>query len=131
MVNSDIVHSKAGWSPKKIYEITVAEMVERRRGRIELMEILNRRISRVKRTPARGALNMPATAPAAPHPRRIVIFLYDRFMYLATFEPIAAPVYTIGASAPTDPPNPIVTDEASIEDHMLWGLILDSFLETA
>ena len=55
IVNADIVHSKAGWSPKKIYDITVAEIVESNRGRIELMEMLKRRISRVKSTPASGA----------------------------------------------------------------------------
>ena len=47
------------------------------------------------------------------------------------FEPIAAPVYTIGASAPTDPPKPMVKEEVSTEDQVLWGLILDSFLDTA
>ena len=34
-------------------------------------------------------------------------------------------------SAPTDPPNPIVTEEARIDDHMLCGRIFDSFLDTA
>ena len=126
-----MVHSNGGWLPKTAYDTTVAEIVESNSGRIELMEILNRRISNVKSTPARGALNMPATAPAAPQPKRIVIFLYDSPIYLATFEPMAAPVYTIGASAPTEPPKPMVTDEASIDDHMLWGRILDSFLDTA
>ena len=86
---------------------------------MDVIEMLKRRISSVKRTPARGALKIPATAPAAPQPRRMVIFLYDKPMYLATFEPIAAPVYTIGASAPTEPPNPIVTEDAAIEVHML------------
>lgn len=41
----------------------------------DVIEILKRRISNVKRTPANGALKIPATAPAAPHPRRIVMFL--------------------------------------------------------
>jgi hypothetical protein len=72
------VQSNAGASPRKIYEITVAEIVESSNGRIDVIEILKSRISRVKRTPARGALKIPATAPAAPQPRRIVIFLYDR-----------------------------------------------------
>ena len=52
-------------------------------------------------------------------------------MYLATLDPIAAPVYTIGASAPTDPPNPMVTEDAATEVHILWGRILDSFFDTA
>ena len=71
-------HSNGGFAPRKIYEITVAEMVESSSGRIELMEMLKRRISNVKSTPAKGALKMPATAPAAPQPSRMVIFLYDR-----------------------------------------------------
>ena len=82
-------------------------------------------------TPAKGALKIPATAPAAPQPRSMVIFLYESPIYRATFDPIAAPVYTIGASAPTEPPNPIVTEEATIDDHILWERILDSFLDTA
>ena len=86
---------------------------------MEVIEILNRSISRVKSTPASGALNIPATAPAAPQPRRMVMFLYDSPMNLATLDPMAAPVYTIGASAPTDPPKPIVTEEATTEDHIL------------
>ena len=52
-------------------------------------------------------------------------------MKLAKLEPMAAPVRTIGASAPTEPPNPIVTALVAIDDHMLWGLIRDSFFETA
>ena len=109
----------------------MAETVDKSSGRIEVMEMLNRRISRVKSTPASGALNMPATAPAAPHPRRMVMFLYDSPVFLAILEPMAAPVYTIGASAPTDPPKPMVTELATRDDHMLCGFILDSFLDTA
>ena len=75
-----------------IYDITVADIVESSKGRIDDMEILKSNISRVNRTPAKGALKIPATAPAAPHPRRMVMFLYERPMYLATLEPIAAPV---------------------------------------
>ena len=41
---------------------------------------------------APAAAAEPAAAPAAPQPSRIVIFLYERPIYLATFEPIAAPV---------------------------------------
>ena len=59
--------------PRLIYETIVADTVEMSNGRIDDMEILKRRISRVKRTPASGALKMPATAPAAPQPRRMVM----------------------------------------------------------
>ena len=37
----------------------------------------------------------------------------------------------MGASAPTDPPNPMVTELVRMDDHMLWGLILDSLRDTA
>ena len=98
---------------------------------MELMDRLNRRISRVNRTPASGALKMPATAPAAPHPSKSVIPRYDKPMYRPRLEPMAAPVYTMGASAPTDPPKPIVRALVTNEDTVLCFLILDSFLETA
>ena len=111
--------------------MTVAEIVDSSNGRIEVIEMLKSRISSVKSTPASGALKIPATAPAAPHPRRRVMFLYDKPIFLPMLEPIAAPVYTIGASAPTEPPKPMVTELATRDDHMLCGLILDSFFETA
>ena len=123
--------SKATVLPRNKYDTVVAVIDEITNGSNDVIDILNSRISKVKSTPANGALNIPATAPAAPHPRRIVIFLYESPIALATFEPIAAPVYTIGASAPTDPPNPIVTELADTDDHILCGFILDSFFDTA
>ena len=42
----------------------------------------------------------------------------------ARFEPIDAPVNTIGASAPTDPPKPMVNGLATMEDHVLCGFNL-------
>ena len=75
IANGVIVHSKGGLSPRNMYEITVAEIVDSSRGRMDVIEMLNRSISNVKSTPARGALKIPATAPAAPHPSRIVMFL--------------------------------------------------------
>ena len=49
----------------------VAETVEIRRGRIEDIEILKRSISNVNKTPASGALKIPATAPAAPEAKKV------------------------------------------------------------
>ena len=51
----------------------VADMELSRRGRMPDIDRLKSRISRVKRTPDRGALKMPATAPAAPQPSISVI----------------------------------------------------------
>ena len=73
--NGVSVHSKGGVMPRQTYETTVAEIVDRSSGRIEVIEILKSNISNVKSTPASGALKIPATAPDAPQPRRIVIFL--------------------------------------------------------
>lgn len=42
---------------------------------------------------------------------------------LPRFEPMAEPVSTIGASAPTDPPQPMVMAEANTEDQTLCRLI--------
>jgi hypothetical protein len=106
--------------------MTVAEIVEISSGSIDDREMLNRRISIVNSTPARGALKMPAMAPAAPQPSRTVMLRYDRPQSRPRLLPMAAPVYTIGASAPTDPPNPMVTADVSIDDQVLCGLILDS-----
>ena len=69
------VHSNGRASPRKMYETMVADTVENSSGIMEVMEMLNSRISNVNRTPASGALNMPATAPAAPQPRSMVMFL--------------------------------------------------------
>ncbi len=55
--------------------MTVAETVAISSGIMLVIEILNRSISNTKRTPARGALNMPATAAAAPQPKRMVMLL--------------------------------------------------------
>ena len=47
-------------------------------GSIEDMEMLKSNISIVKSTPASGALNIPAIAPAAPQPSNTVICLYEQ-----------------------------------------------------
>ena len=49
-------------------------MVEMSNGSNDFIDTLKSRISSVKSTPASGALKMPATAPAAPHPNRSVTF---------------------------------------------------------
>ena len=86
------MHSKGVALPRNMYDTTVADTVESSSGIIEFIEILNSSISSTKRTPASGALNIPATAAAAPQPRRIVIFRYDIPQYRAKLEPMAAPV---------------------------------------
>ncbi|RFZ94548.1 hypothetical protein D0C36_03100 [Mucilaginibacter conchicola] len=67
-------------------------------------------ISSENSTPAIGLLNtaaIPADVPAASN----TVFSYGlKLKNLPTFEPIAAPVQTIGASKPEAPPKPTVSE---------------------
>ena len=74
----------------------------------------------VKTRPAIGALKMPAMAADAPQPTSMKIVLLSSLKRCARVLPIAEPVRTIGASAPTEPPKPIVMAEATTEVHVLW-----------
>ena len=65
-------------SPRKIKDTVVAVTADTSKGTIDVIDILNISISNVNRIPASGALNIPATAPAAPQPSRMVMFLYER-----------------------------------------------------
>ena len=71
--------------------------------------------SSVNTNPAIGALKMPAMAPAAPHPTSVMSVLLSRWNIFPRLLPIAEPVRTIGASAPTEPPKPMVIAEAMTE----------------
>ena len=75
--------------------------------------------SSVKTSPAMGALKMPATAPAAPQPTSSISVWCSILKRLPRLEPIADPVSTIGASAPTEPPKPMVMELAMMDDHVL------------
>ena len=76
--------------------------------------------SSVKSIPAMGALNMPAMPAAAPQPTSIISMRGDRRKAEPRLEPIEAPVYTMGPSAPTEPPKPMVTELAIRDVYMLW-----------
>ena len=80
--------------------------------------------SSVNTSPAIGALKMPATAPAAPHPTRSMSVLLFMRKSRPRLEPMAEPVSTMGASAPTEPPKPMVMALAMTLDHVLCALIL-------
>ena len=68
---------------------------------------------------AMGALKMPAIAPVAPQAiKSTVVLKFSRKSWLI-FEPIAAPVDTIGASIPTEPPNPPVNVHAIMDEYIL------------
>ncbi len=68
--------------------------------------------SRAKNTPAIGALNVAAMPEAAPHATSVRTLVSDRWAIWATLEPSAEPIWTIGPSRPTEPPEPIVIAEA-------------------
>ena len=85
----------------------------------------------VKTKPAMGALKMPATAPAAPQPTNSINVLCGILNVVPNCEPMAEPVRTIGASAPTDPPNPMVMELAIKLDQVLCLLICPSRREMA
>ena len=71
--------------------------------------------SSVNTKPAIGALKIPAMAAEAPQPisnmsvRLSILKIWPKLL------PMAEPVSTIGASAPTEPPKPIVIAEAITE----------------
>jgi hypothetical protein len=120
-----IDHSLSRWkvnkaaSPLKIYVKQVAVTHDTRIGKSDDMVISIMSTSRVKTSPAIGALKMPAIAPAAPQPTSVNKVFRSRWNILPRFEPIAEPVSTIGASAPTEPPKPIVMAEAMTDDHVV------------
>ena len=66
-----------------------------------------------------GALKMPAMAAAAPHPTNSMRVLLSILNNRPKLLPIAEPVSTIGASAPTEPPNPMVIADAITDDQQL------------
>ena len=87
--------------------------------------------STVNTSPAIGALKIPAMAPAAPQPTSVIRILRSMRNSLPRFEPMAEPVSTIGASAPTDPPKPMVMADAITLDQQLCDFSLDLFDEMA
>ena len=94
----------------------VAEVMEAiRRGITDTVVRSSISTSRVNSMPAIGALKIPAIPAAAPQPTIIIRIRGDMRNQAPRLDPMAAPVYTIGPSAPTEPPNPMVTDEARTE----------------
>ncbi len=88
-------------------------------GTIEVKVMSSIKTSRVNTNPAIGALKIPPIAPAAPQPTKSRSVFWSSLKKLPRFEPIAEPVNTIGASAPTDPPKPIVIELPTKDVHTL------------
>ena len=106
-------------------DIAVAVTEEMSNGAIRVMVRSIISTSRVKTRPAIGAWKIPPIAPAAPQPIMSIMVFWSRRNSFAKLLPIAAPVITIGASAPTEPPKPMVIADPTTEVHVLWSLIID------
>ena len=117
--------------PVVIYETVAAVTAEISNGSKEDIVRSIIRTSSVNTSPAIGALKIPAIAPAAPHPTSNINVRCSILKTLPKLEPIADPVSTIGASAPTDPPNPIVMALAMVDDQMLCRLMRPCLREIA
>ena len=120
-----------GSPPVKKYEKQVAVTEAIKIGSREAMVRSTIKISKVKTKPAIGALKMPETAAVAPQPTNSINVRRSMLNNLPKLLPIAEPVKTIGASAPTEPPNPIVIADATIDVHVLCALSLERFVEIA
>ena len=102
-----------------MYETVAAVTDETSKGNNEPILRSNINTSSTNTRPAMGALNIPAMAPAAPQPTSSTRVRCSILNIRPTFEPIAEPVRTIGDSAPTEPPIPIVMALAITEEYIL------------
>ena len=72
-----------------------------------------RMISTAKRAPATGALKVAAIPAAAPQPTSVRRRRSPTRSHWPIDEPMAEPIWTIGPSRPTDPPDAMHTPEAT------------------
>ena len=79
--------------------------------------------SKVNITPAMGALNVAAMPPAAPALTRARSRDLSSFSSWPSDDPAAAPIWTIGPSRPADPPDPMVSAEATVLTRITTGRI--------
>jgi len=80
-----------------------------------------RRTSNANMTPAMGALNVAATPAAAPEPTNARIRVWLSLKRCPTTEPMAAPIWTMGPSRPTEPPEPMVIAEPTALTSITMG----------
>ena len=74
---------------------------------------------------------MPEMAAEAPQPTKSIIVRESMWKSRPKLLPMADPVSTIGASAPTDPPKPMVMLEAITDDQQLWPFKREWFVAIA
>ncbi|SKT63354.1 Uncharacterised protein [Mycobacteroides abscessus subsp. abscessus] len=92
---------------------------------------LHRISSRAKKTPANGALKVAEIPPAAPQASRSRNRRPSRRSTCPTAEPVAAPIWTIGPSRPTEPPPPMHNADAKAFTIVTRGAILPPLRATA
>ena len=114
-----------------MYVKQVAVTQEIRIGSRDAMERSTISTSSVNTSPAIGALNTPAMAALAPQPTSSIIVFLSMRNICPRLLPMAEPVNTIGASAPTEPPNPMVMPDATTDDQQLWPCSLEFLVEMA
>ena len=108
-------NTNSGLYPVKIYDTVAAVIDDTNNGITDTVVKSIISTSMANNIPAIGALKIAATPAAAPLPTSIIKICGDIRNKLPKLDPIAAPVLTIGPSAPTDPPKPIVIDDATTE----------------
>ena len=106
-------------SPRKKYEVKIAEIDDNNKGIKETKVKSRLNISIAKMIAAIGALKIEDIAAAAAAPINKVRVLLFKWNNLATLDPIAALVATVGPSYPTDPPKPTVIGAVRIELYIL------------
>ena len=105
--------------PVAMYDTVAAVTLDMSRGMSDDMVRSMSSTSMVNTKPAMGALKIPDTAPAAPHPTRSIIVRASTRNKRPRLEPMADPVSTMGASAPTEPPKPMVMELATTDEYIL------------
>ena len=86
----------------------MAVTTETSRGSSEEAVMSSIRISMAKSIPAIGALKMAATAAEVPQAVSRISDFWFRWNTDPNCDPMAEPVSAMGASSPTEPPNPTV-----------------------
>ena len=109
----------AAW--KMPWVVTWAMTLLSTTGVNERMEKSWRITSRVNRTPPKGALKIALMPAAVPHPVRTGMWLRATRNTSPTPDAMAAPIWTIGPSAPALPPLPIVRALVSVFSMAMAG----------
>jgi hypothetical protein len=87
--------------------------------------------SRAKMAPAMGALKVAEMPAAAPQPTRIFMCWAEMRKSWPRLEPRVEPIWTMGPSLPTEPPEPMQMAEARILTRATRGRIRPPWVATA